>query len=267
MERSSLGRFPLSYLTSAFILFIGCLSSVSAAPPRMIPPELYDAFTLNGQVPVSDLYFDETTSSSTPRVYTIKHINELLQKIAKRETFYYGSTDTWLYTAFDKYSDFIKGKQVAVMGSVLPTYESIVLSWQGYPTAIDYNTIISKHPHLKAMTVAEYNKNPIQFDAIVSISSYEHDGLARYGDPLNPIGDLLAMEKTKKMLKKNGLLFLAVPMGKDRIYWNAHRIYGPLRFPMLIDGWEVMDCFGFDFSDFDIDGEHHQPVFVLRVKD
>lgn len=51
----------------------------------------------------------------------------------------------------------------------------------------------------------EFEVNPRLFDAVVSISSYEHDGLGRYGDPINPDGDLIAMEKTKKMLKEDGL--------------------------------------------------------------
>jgi Caenorhabditis protein of unknown function, DUF268 len=251
----------------AGLLSLGSLATLQAAPPRTIPEELYDAFTLNGQVPVSEYYFDDTYSSDEPRVYTIEQINQLLQKISRREIFYYYDTDTWLYAAFDKYADSIEGKQVAVMGSALPTYESIVLAWKGFPTTIEYGPIVSQHPFIRTMTVGEYEQDPILFDAIVSISSYEHDGLARYGDPLNPIGDLLAMEKTKRMLKKDGLLFLAVPIGRDRIWWNAHRVYGSLRFPMLIDGWEIVDSFGFNLSDFNNEQLAHQPIFVLRVRE
>ena len=29
------------------------------------------------------------------------------------------------------------------------------------------------------MTIAEYDENPMQFDAAISISSFEHDGLGR----------------------------------------------------------------------------------------
>ncbi len=31
------------------------------------------------------------------------------------------------------------------------------------------------------------------FDMALSISSFDHDGLGRYGDPLDPVGDLKAM--------------------------------------------------------------------------
>jgi len=82
-------------------------------------------------------------------------------------------------------------------------------------------------------------------------------------------------------LKKNSLCYLAIPIGTDQILWNAHRVYGRARFPLLIEGFEIVDSFGFVDPDFDIDehkrrlngniphrqgvsGGAHQPVFVLR---
>jgi hypothetical protein len=102
----------------------------------------------------------------------------------------------------------------------------------------------------------------------VSISSIEHDGLGRYGDPINPNGDLRAMREFKEMLKPGGLLLLAVPVGQDAVVWNAHRIFGRKRLPLLMDGWELIDSFGFSEKLFDAKlGEDVQPVFVLRSKD
>lgn len=34
-----------------------------------------------------------------------------------------------------------------------------------------------------------------EFDAVVSMSSLDHDGLGRYGDPINPNADLESMQK------------------------------------------------------------------------
>jgi hypothetical protein len=67
-------------------------------------------------------------------------------------------------------------------------------------------------------------------------------------------------------LKPGGLLFLSVPVGFDALAWNAHRIYGRKRFPLLTEGWEVLDSFGFTEDRFDAKlGEWDpQPVFVLR---
>ncbi len=38
------------------------------------------------------------------------------------------------------------------------------------------------------------------FDAAFSMSSFDHDGLGRYGDPLGPDSDLLAMDTVKRLV-------------------------------------------------------------------
>uniref|UniRef100_A0A914YXU7 DUF268 domain-containing protein n=1 Tax=Panagrolaimus superbus TaxID=310955 RepID=A0A914YXU7_9BILA len=77
-----------------------------------------------------------------------------------------------------------------------------------------------------------YNK----FDFIVSFSSIEHSGLGRYGDPIDPIGDIREMNKIHCLLKNKGLLFLGLPVGIDSILYNAHRIYGRIRLGMMFEG-------------------------------
>ena len=49
------------------------------------------------------------------------------------------------------------------------------------------------------------------FDVIVSFSGIEHDGLGRYGDPLNIDGDLAATAELRCLLRPGGLLLLGVP--------------------------------------------------------
>jgi len=39
-------------------------------------------------------------------------------------------------------------------------------------------------------------------------------------------------------------MFLGVPNGKDYLVFNAHRVYGPIRFPMLIKGWTRLKSSG-----------------------
>ena len=53
----------------------------------------------------------------------------------------------------------------------------------------------------------------------------EHIGLGRYGDALDPDGDLRAMGELKRVMKKNGTLLFVVPVGQPVIRFNAHRIY------------------------------------------
>ncbi len=54
----------------------------------------------------------------------------------------------------------------------------------------------------------------------------EHVGLARYGDPMDPDGDLEAMRELERVVAPGGSLLFVVPVGQPRIQFNAHRIYG-----------------------------------------
>jgi len=246
------------------LIFFLITMQVHAEPPRTIPTDLIDKFTWNGSIPVTHWYFDNTYPSSKPLRYTKKLVDDLIKKACEKRIGYYGSTDKYLYRAFDTYKDKISHKQVAIIGSVTPWYEAIVLSYQGIVTTIDYNAIYSEHPDIKTLTVSEFRKTPMTFDAVIAISSVGHDGLGSYGDPLDPDGDFKAMNDIRKMLRPDGVLFLAVPIGKDRLFWNALRQYGVLRLPRLLQGWKTLDTFGLSKERFDrVSFSGYQPIFVL----
>lgn len=65
-------------------------------------------------------------------------------------------------------------------------------------------------------------------NSIASLScmhTVEHVGLGRYGDPIDPDGDLKAIKELKRVLAHEGSLLFVVPIGKPRVQFNAHRIY------------------------------------------
>lgn len=80
----------------------------------------------------------------------------------------------------------------------------------------------------------------------MSISNFEHDGLGRYGDPIDPNGDMRAMSEMQALVKPNGFLILGVPVARDAVVWNAHRLYGRVRLPLLLRGWSIDAFVGFD---------------------
>jgi len=70
---------------------------------------------------------------------------------------------------------------------------------------------------------------PFSSNNIKSLScmhTVEHIGLGRYGDPLDPGGDLKAIAELKRVLAVGGNLLFVVPIGGiAKIMFNAHRIY------------------------------------------
>jgi SAM-dependent methyltransferase len=75
---------------------------------------------------------------------------------------------------------------------------------------------------------ADLLKLPFSNGSIASLSCMhvvEHIGLGRYGEPLDPDGDLKAMKELRRVLAPGGSLYLVVPVGIPRICYNAHRIY------------------------------------------
>lgn len=233
-------------------------------PPETIPPCFWDAFTLRGRIPVLKRYID-STDKARPVFYEKGLINGLVGAACNKMVGMYPQTDSWLHVALRYYS--ITKQSIVVLGSVTPWYEAVCLAYGAYPVTVEYAERTTNHPILRIMNSDEFLITGEKFDAAMSISSIEHDGLGRYGDPINPNGDLQAMRLLKRKLKPNGLLFLGIPLGLDTLVWNAHRIYGKIRLPLLLEGWELIDRFY--FKDIDLitdtgDEARFQPVLVLK---
>lgn len=56
----------------------------------------------------------------------------------------------------------------------------------------------------------------------------EHIGLGRYGDPLDPLGTRKAIKELARTVAPGGHLYFALPVGRSRIVFNAHRIHNPM---------------------------------------
>ena len=62
-------------------------------------------------------------------------------------------------------------------------------------------------------------------ESLSCMHTVEHVGLGRYGDPIDPTGDLKAMRELSRVLAVGGSLLFVVPVGRPRLQFNAHRIY------------------------------------------
>lgn len=63
------------------------------------------------------------------------------------------------------------------------------------------------------------------YDSISCLHALEHFGLGRYGDPVNFDGHKIGLCNISKILKKGGILYLSVPLGANRVEFNAHRVF------------------------------------------
>ncbi|MFA5247663.1 MAG: DUF268 domain-containing protein [Patescibacteria group bacterium] len=87
---------------------------------------------------------------------------------------------------------------------------------------------------------ADLLKLPFANESVKSLScmhTVEHVGLGRYGDSLDPAGDLKAISELKRVLSPDGSLLFVVPIGQAKIMFNAHRIYS---YQMIIDNFKEL---------------------------
>jgi len=239
-------------------------------PIEKIPDSLLDEYSMNGLVEIKYKYRDDSTEEVQRQIannFTSEAFNRYYRMAKRRESNYYGKTDKWLHEALSDYR--IKCYTAIVFGSACPWYEAIAIR-NGVERCdvLEYSPRADVHPRVR---YCKEDELAVRYDVALSISSFEHYGLGRYGDPIGPNSDLIAMEKVKGLLKDGGLLCLSVPIGVDAVYWNVHRVYGEHRFPVLIDGFDMIDSYGFDEGSFKrtdngAKGTPYQPVFVLRKR-
>lgn len=172
--------------------------------------------------------------------------------------------------AMTKHVDKIKDKKGLVIGTMDPWAEAWLLKMGAASvTTLEYHRIESHVPNLYSLHPSEvkavYDKGEL-FDFIFSFSSLEHNGLGKWGDPINPYGDLEDYGRCHCLLKDNGYMFLGIPVGRDEVVWNAHRIYGRYRLSLVLKNWKVVDFvgnYGFDNLDSRARWED-QPVILLQ---
>jgi SAM-dependent methyltransferase len=284
------------------LFFISLTVRCEDSPPRSSPPknppvDMVERYTLDGRVPIESFYVDDTNGGmGTNFGYTTKEINQYVDGARKLSSNIHRAIaniqeknilptlllaklkkEDWLYFALYNYSNLMSNSNCAVFGSTNPWVESLcIASGAASVTTVEYNTLTYGDPidtfnPIRTVSGAQFNdfyaSSENSFDVAFSISSFDHDGLGRYGDPLDPEGDLKAMRKVMNILKPGGLLFMTVPVGPDVVVFNLHRRYGHVRLPLLLDGWEVVDRVGWLESRLEAPAnwrQTYEPVFVLR---
>jgi len=64
-------------------------------------------------------------------------------------------------------------------------------------------------------------------DCVSCLHTLEHIGLGRYGEPIDPDGWRKGLSSRARLGKPGGGLWLSVPIGMQRVEFNAHRVFAP----------------------------------------
>lgn len=97
-------------------------------------------------------------------------------------------------------------------------------------------------------------------DSLSSLHALEHFGLGRYGDPIDHNGHLKGFENMYNILKPNGIFYFSVPIGEQRIEFNAHRVFSiQYLLNMFKNKFEVLS-----FSYVDDSGDLHKDLILTN---
>ncbi|MBL8377379.1 MAG: DUF268 domain-containing protein [Burkholderiales bacterium] len=143
------------------------------------------------------------------------------------------------------------GVHVDVGSSVMML--SVLSAWA--PTVfVDVRPLRASVAGLKAVA-GSLLKLPFADRSVTSVSCLhviEHVGLGRYGDPLDPSGAERAASELRRILAAGGRLYLSTPVGRERICFNAHRVFDP----STVSGW-FPECRLISFAYVDDRGVFH----------
>lgn len=109
-------------------------------------------------------------------------------------------------------------------------------------TFIDYRPLPVLIPNLHSLS-GSILQLPLEDRSVSSLSCLhviEHIGLGRYGDPLDVNGHIAAARELERVLAPGGRLYLATPVGRTRVQFDAHRVFPPEEIPTWMPGLEML---------------------------
>jgi hypothetical protein len=128
------------------------------------------------------------------------------------------------------------------------------IDFVGFLTAVTKVTFIDIRPLLADLDNFDSRKGsilamPYENDSVPSLSCLhvaEHVGLGRYGDPPDPYGTKKSCVELARVLAKGGDLYFSLPVGRQKVCFNAHRIHSPNQIIKYFSGLELLEFSGTD---------------------
>lgn len=72
-------------------------------------------------------------------------------------------------------------------------------------------------------------------DSLSCLHALEHFGLGRYGDPIDPVGHERGIANMASLLQPGGTFYLSTPIGRERVEFNANRVFDPRSIIRLVE--------------------------------
>lgn len=220
-------------------------ANVTWPPPRHPAEQMKEFYTMGDRAFYYDWYLQEKQNGGDGYDWNTK----VMESYRARSNVCGGYNTDICAHVIEKHTSLIEGKSAVVVGSQSPWLEAALYNAKvRQVTTIEYMRIKSDYSNFTYFHPSDVAKNYLEkkwkeVDLIFSYSSIEHDGLGRYGDPLNPFADLESVGRMRCLLKTDGYLFLGFPVAHDAVAWNAHRIYGKYRLFLMLLGWKVVDIY------------------------
>lgn len=134
-----------------------------------------------------------------------------------------------------------------------------VLSAHVETTFVDYRPLKASLPGLTSIA-GNILDLPFADGSVNSLSCLhviEHIGLGRYGDPIDSQGSVKAALELQRIVNSGGKLFLSLPIGRERVCFNAHRVHAPASVLKMFSQMKLVE-----FSYVDDDGLYHEAKSV-----
>ena len=143
-------------------------------------------------------------------------------------------------------------KHVDIGSSVLTVS---VLSAQVETLFVDYRPLKVSLPGLTSIAgnILDLPFADASIDSLSCLHVIEHIGLGRYGDPIDPQGSVKAALELQRIVSSGGNLFLSLPIGRERVCFNAHRVHAPVSVLELFSDMKLIE-----FSFVDDAGLYHE---------
>ena len=116
---------------------------------------------------------------------------------------------------------------------------------------VDYVDIRPLNTQIDGLNFIEGSMLALPFEdqsigSLSALHSPEHVGLGRYGDPIDPNAWQKVIEEFQRVLMPGGVLYFSVPVGPERLEFDAHRVFAP---STILEEFDQLQLTSFSFVD------------------